>query len=167
MTRLSALHPTEQGEARSAPAEPSRHRRDWRERNKTTRERYKNRERFQIILSIAVLLILAVTPARAQDAEIHADYVTTKGACANAAAPRVTIAAGRITGPGFDCQLGEGRPAGSGLVAHEATCAMGGKLVKDGIALDLGNYRDHFELALPGRAEWVKLYPCSKVPGLE
>jgi hypothetical protein len=59
-------------------------------------------------------------------------------------------------------------PAGTGLVAYPGSvCTVDGKKSSDGISLDLGNYQDHFKLSLPGRKEWLSLYPCTPVPWLK
>ena len=104
--------------------------------------------------------------AHAQQADIQTNYATEKGACGGSPDKRVEIAKGRITGRGFDCALSTSLPAGSGLVAYEATCTVDGEKMSEFVALDLGNYDDHFELAVPGREGWLKLYPCTPVPGL-
>jgi len=57
-------------------------------------------------------------------------------------------------------------PPGTGLVSLEAACTLDGEKTSRGITLDLGNYRDRFELSLPGRGNWLKLCPCTKAPGL-
>lgn len=103
----------------------------------------------------------------AQEVDIQTTYAIDKAACGGGSATTVKIAEGRITGPGFDCVLSTERPVGTGLVAYEATCTVDGKSTSEGIALDLGNYSDHFELSLPGRENWLKLYPCTRVPGLK
>lgn len=122
-----------------------------------------------LIATVAIVAGLAAAgpKAHAQDADIQTVYATEKSACGRGPQTRVKIAAGRITGPGFDCALGQGRPAGTGLVAYDATCTVDGKTTSDGLALDLGNYDDHFELSLPGRTDWLALYPCTPVPGLK
>ena len=122
--------------------------------------------RLPTAMAIASGLAAASPVAISQDVGIQTVYATEKGACGRGPETRIEITQGRITGPGFDCTLGDGRPAGTGLVAHEARCTVDGKTTSEGISLDLGNYRDHFELALPGRANWLKLYPCTPVPGL-
>lgn len=119
------------------------------------------------ICLIAACLATTVPGARAQEADIQTTYATEKGACGGGAEAQVEIAEGRITGPGFDCALSKDRPAGSGLVAYDAACTVDGKKTTEVVALDLGNYDDHFELALPGREGWFKLYPCTPVPGLK
>lgn len=112
-------------------------------------------------------LAVAGLGTHAQPAEIQTTYSIEKGACDGGTETRVEIAEGRITGPGFDCALSTSLPAGSGLVAYGATCTVEGEKVSGTVALDLGNYDDHFELALPGREGWLELYPCTPVPGLK
>lgn len=104
--------------------------------------------------------------AHAQGTDIQTVYATQKGACGRDPRNRIVISKGRITGPGFDCTLSTMHPAGTGLAAYDATCTIDGKKTSKGITLDLGNYRDHFELSLPGRKNWIALYPCTPVPGL-
>ena len=115
---------------------------------------------------VAVAAGLAAAGSLAQDGDIQTTYATEKGGCGGAPDKLVEIAEGRITGPGFDCRLGDGRPAGTGLVYYEATCMVDGTATSGGLNLDLGNYADHFKLALPGREDWLSLYPCTPVPGL-
>ncbi|MCP5074825.1 MAG: hypothetical protein GY947_16240 [Rhodobacteraceae bacterium] len=121
-----------------------------------------------LMVVIVAATVFAVTGSitHAQEAEIQTIYATKKGACGKDVEKQVEISEGRIVGPGFDCALSAGRPAGTGLVAYEATCTVDGKKMSEGIALDLSNYRDHFELSLPGREDWLALYPCTPVPGL-
>ncbi len=121
-----------------------------------------------IVAALAAVQFTATsTMAHAQEADIQTIYATEKGACGGGLDTKVEISKGRIVGPGFDCTLSTGRPAGTGLVAYEANCSVDGKKTLKGLSLDLGNYEDHFELALPGREDWVKLYPCTPVPGLK
>lgn len=119
-----------------------------------------------VAVAAAIGLCAAGPPAHAQEAEIQAIYATERGACGGGAETRVEIAEGRINGPDFDCALATPRPAGTGLVAYDATCMIDGNTWSDGIALDLGNYEDHFKLALPDREGWLALYPCKPAPGL-
>ena len=116
---------------------------------------------------IAAITLAASDYVLAQDADIQAVYATSKGACGSGPRTRVEITGGRISGPGFDCALSNGRPAGTGLVAYDASCTVDGKKRLEGLALDLGNHTDHFELSLPGRDGWIELYPCTPVPGLK
>lgn len=118
------------------------------------------------VFAFALALLAAAPMARAQDKDIQTRYATQKGACGGGLESRVDILEGRIVGPGFDCALGAGRPAGTGLEAFAAECAVDGKKQSGFLALDLGNYADHFKLQLPGREGWLSLYPCTKVPGL-
>ncbi len=120
-----------------------------------------------LIVTLALAMgLFAGLPALAQDSGIQTSYATEKGACGRGPGTRVEITEGRIAGPGFDCTLSAGRPAGTGLVAYEATCTVDGKKTSKGLALDLGNYSDHFELSLTCSDGWLALYPCTKVPGL-
>ena len=122
-----------------------------------------------VITTIVVATVFAILSHKthAQEADIQTTYATEKGACGGSNSQNlVEISEGRITGPGFDCSLSAERPAGTGLVAYEAMCTIDGKKTSKGLALDLGNYDDHFELSLPGRENWLSLYPCTPVPGL-
>lgn len=112
-------------------------------------------------------LLAFAAPAHAQPRDIHTTYSTQKGACGQGDAHRVTISQGLITGPDFECRISDGTPAGSGLEAYSGVCTVAGAKVSDSVALDLGNYADHFALSIPNRDEWIDLYPCTKVPGLE
>jgi len=123
-------------------------------------------------------LIAMVAGTNAQEQDIWAVYATTKGACSSGADTKIEISQGRITGSGFDCELKEMVPgAGTGMVAYEAACTVDGKQIEvtrktaatsDAtlLALDLGNNPDHFNVSIPGREDWIPLYPCSPVPGL-
>ena len=121
-----------------------------------------------LTLAAAVTMTVAAAPgAFAQDRDIQTVYATEKGACGRGSETRVEIVQDYIIGPGFECKISNGRPAGTGLVAYDATCTIHGKEIKQSLALDLGNYSDHFELSVPGRDDWIKLYPCTPVPGLQ
>jgi len=105
--------------------------------------------------------------AQGLPSDILTTYATTKGACSGDPQKLVELAENRITGPGFSCTLANGRPAGTGLVAYDGTCTVDGANTPGTIALDLGNYSDHFKLLLPGRDGWISLYPCTPVGILE
>lgn len=128
-----------------------------------------NSSSFNVRILIAGIILVTglCTAMRAQNIDIQTVYATKKGACGTGAKVSVEITQGKITGPGFACEFSNGRPAGTGLVAYDAACLVDGKKSSTGIALDLGNYDDHFELSLPGRATWLSLYPCTPVPGLK
>ena len=121
-----------------------------------------------IIVAVAVAQIATFSPlAYAQDVDIQTIYSTEKGSCGGGSHTKVEISEGRIAGLGFECAISSGGPAGTGLVAFEGYCLVDGKTSSKGFALDLGNYDDRFELSLPGRENWLKLYPCTPVPGLQ
>ena len=125
------------------------------------------RASYLIIAAVTVALFSAIsTAAHTQEADIQTIYSTEKGSCGGGPQTKVEISEGHITGPGFECALSSGHPAGTGLVAFEGYCMVDGKTSSKGLALDLGNYDDHFELSLPGRVNWLTLYPCAPVPGL-
>ena len=123
-------------------------------------------------------LVMTIAGTNAQERDIWAVYATSKGACGRGADTKIEISQGRIIGSGFDCRLKEVVPgAGTGLVAYEAACTVDGKEIEVTkelaatsnatlLALDLGNNPDHFTVSVPGRKEWIPLYPCSPVPGL-
>lgn len=123
----------------------------------------------KLITTAAIMcgLIPFASMAHAQSTDIQTTYSTQKGACGKGDAHRVTISQGRITGPDFDCTISNGAPAGTGLESYSGICTVAGTEVTDSVALDLGNNADHFSLAIPNRDEWIDLYPCTKVPGLE
>ena len=104
-------------------------------------------------MTIAAGLTTASQISQAQDTDIQTVYATEKGACGRGPKSRVEITEGRI--------------AGTGLIAYpDALCTLDGKKSLVVIALDLGNFQDHFKLMLPGRNNWLSLYPCTPVPGL-
>jgi len=131
----------------------------------------------RVVAGIAWLAAMIVG-TNAQEQDIWAVYATSKGACYSGADTKVEISQGRIAGSGFDCELKEIVPgAGTGMVAYEATCMVDGKQIEVTkelaansdttlLALDLGNNPDHFNVSIPGRGNWIPLYPCSPVPGL-
>ena len=99
--------------------------------------------------------------------DIQTTYATTQNGCSGQPWELVKMESHRISGPQFDCSLQGYKPAGTGLMSVDASCSVDGRATKEPLALDLGNFRDHFELSLPGRDDWISLYPCSPVPGLE
>ena len=111
----------------------------------------------------AMLTLIAPESAGADDLDIHTTYATTKGGCASG--EKITWTPTAISGPGFNCTLGDSRPAGTGMVAHKGTCQIGGNSVEDWVAFDLGNYRDRFMLSIAG-GDWIAMYPCTPVDGL-
>lgn len=117
--------------------------------------------------AIVCCLLASTASAYAQSQDIQTTYATQKGACGQGDTHRVTISQGLISGPGFECRISDGAPAGSGLEAYTGVCTVAGAEVSDSVALDLGNYADHFALSIPNRDEWIDLYPCTKVPGLD
>lgn len=90
--------------------------------------------------------------------DIFGTYATEK--VCDGSAPFVEIADARIQGENFDCAVGEARPGGTGLVNHKSACVIDGKKIDGNIDLDLGNFSDRFAMALPGRDDWISLYPC-------
>jgi len=112
----------------------------------------------------AVITVATVLPARAEVYDFHTTYATASGACKSG--KTITWSPTGITGPGFECTLGDSTPAGTGLVSYQGSCVVDGKQVSDQVAFDLGNNVEHFSLAIPGR-EWMSMYPCTPVDGLE
>lgn len=100
-------------------------------------------------------------------ADIRAVYASKKSSCGKDPKKEIRLTANNISGPGFACTVSKSKPAGTGLVAFEAACKVDGKNRKQGIVLDLGNFKDHFALSLPGRKNWIPLYPCEPVAGLK
>ena len=117
-------------------------------------------------LAIGALSVVgAALVAHAQDVAIQANYTTAAGVCTGEPQTLVTIAERNVTGPGFVCTLlGDGIPAGTGFVAYPANCVVDGMKLSDNLAMDLGNFADHFELFVPGRTDWLPIYPCT-APG--
>ena len=128
---------------------------------------FRNQRQIGVTMVVCACLVMITQNASGQEAEIRTLYATESGMCAAGPDTKVEILEGRIAGPGFRCELGESDPVGSGLVNYAASCVVDGVASTEAITLDLGNYSDHFELALPGREEWLALYPCTPVPGLE
>ena len=96
--------------------------------------------------------------------DFHTTYATQKGGCA--AGPTIAWSPKRLAGPGFQCELGEARPAGTGLVTYEAICAANGTTLTDPIALDLGNDPNRFAVDVPGVGSF-EMWPCTPVEGLQ
>lgn len=116
---------------------------------------------------IAASFTMTVKIVVAQHADTYAVYATESGACDAAPESKVEISEGRIVGADFACDLGEASSAGSGLASYEAACVVDNVASAEPVTFDLGNYSDHFEVALPGRDDWLPLYPCTPVPGLQ
>jgi len=123
--------------------------------------------RSTVCAAIMCNILASTVPVHAQSKDIQTTYSTKKGACGQGDAHRVTISQGLISGPGFECSISDGAPAGSGLEAYSGICTVDGAEISDNVALDLGNYTDRFALSIPKRDEWIDIYPCTKVPGLE
>lgn len=115
-------------------------------------------------VALAAVLFAASSGAKAQGSDIFGKYASEKGVCEQQGA-LIEISRSKITGPGFDCRLGESRPAGTGLVFYEAQCTVDDRRSSKGLALDLGNYADRFMLSLPGRQDWIPLFPCKSGSG--
>ncbi|MCY0148906.1 hypothetical protein OEG84_14640 [Hoeflea sp. G2-23] len=111
-------------------------------------------------------LSICASAVSAQSVDMQTTYATKKGGCAMTE-KLVTISQGNIAGPGFECTLSNPSPAGTGMEAYDSVCSVDGAEVTEVMAFDLGNNRDHFAVAIPGRDGWMDLYPCTKVPGLE
>lgn len=103
-------------------------------------------------------------PAQAENLDYHTTYATAKNACKSGAT--INWSATGISGPGFECTLGESAPAGSGLANYPGSCVIDNQKIDDAVTFDLGNNPDRFEVALPGR-DWMPMYPCTPVEGLD
>jgi|GEM_PF-2527767 len=124
-------------------------------------------DRTRILSALALPLAFSASQVLAQSEDMYAVYATGAGACDAGPESRVEISEGRVSGPGFSCDLGEMDPVGSGMVNYDASCIVDDAAFSEPVTFDLGNYSDHFELALPGRDDWLALYPCTPVEGLE
>lgn len=102
--------------------------------------------------------IVAGSTAMAQE---NGFYAPDKSACGGDPNAFVEIDGGHVSGPAFECELGEFRPAGTGLAAYTATCMIDGRDEEGFVVFDLGNYDDHFKMSLPDRKDWISLYPCA------
>ena len=98
--------------------------------------------------------------------EIQTYYRTADSQCTDERRELVSIYGRSIVGPSFKCALEALTPAGTGMIGIEGVCSVNGKLSKGMLSMDLGNFDDHFELALPDEEEWISLYPCTPVEGL-
>ena len=117
-------------------------------------------------LSTVALLL----PAAAQSDDMYGTFSTTKNGCSAGQKSRIVFTGKTTSGPSiikgsdFECALRELKPAGSGMMHSEAICVVdaksGTKAVEAGVTLDLGNYSDHFEVAIPELDGWVKMYRC-------
>ena len=101
------------------------------------------------------------------DRDSQTIYATTKNGCKSSSESLVTVLARSLSGPEFSCKLGESQPAGTGLVLYPSECTIDNIKLSGDVVLDLGNYKDHFELSLPGNVSWLPLYPCTQIPWLQ
>jgi len=125
----------------------------------------KNRLAIMTLLSCGMFANATVTMAQGTD--IQTTYSIIKGACGQGTDQTIKVSQGRVVGPGFDCQISSPTSAGTGLEAYLASCTVNGSDQKDMLIFDLGNNPDHFSVAVPGVENWIDMYPCTKVPGLD
>ena len=102
--------------------------------------------------------------ARSEIFDFHTTYATAKNACSSDSIIQWSPA--RIEGPEFDCKLMESTPAGTGLVSHQGTCAIGGEQVTGRVNFSLGNSPERFSVEIPD-GQWFLMYPCTPVEGLD
>lgn len=124
----------------------------------------RGRLRLACLLVAGAALTVTMTGQASDAADYHTSYATKEAACS--AGNLIKWTNQGISGPGFNCTLGDSRSAGSGLAAYESACVIDGTNVNDLVVFDLGNNPTHFSVALPGK-EWVSMYPCTPVQGLD
>ena len=98
--------------------------------------------------------------------EIQTYYRTADTQCTDDRRELISIYGRSVVGPSFMCALEAPTAAGTGMIGIEGVCSVNGKLSEGILSMDLGNFNDHFELALPDEEEWISLYPCTPVEGL-
>ena len=101
------------------------------------------------------------------ETDLQTVYATKSGSCKTSKESLVTLLSQSIHGPGFACELGDSKPAGTGLILFSAQCKINDAAVSGDIVFDFGNYDDHFEVSLPNNDDWLTLYPCTQIPGLK
>jgi len=113
------------------------------------------------IVSIAILLaLLAPAGARAQTEDLLGKYASAKIYCIDDDKLVFEIARGVINGPNFHCIFGNPRPAGTGLEEYDSKCTLGDQVLVAPLTLDLADKADHVRVKLPGKTEWITIYPC-------
>lgn len=120
---------------------------------------------FSVALSL-LLLPTGVNVSLADNEDIYTVYSIEKNGCTTNLDELIQFTEYAIKGPDFSCKLSEGTPAGSGMLNYTGMCTVDGKELEDYVTFDLGNYQDRFEVSLPGRDDWTKMYPCTDVEGL-
>ena len=119
-----------------------------------------------VAAAVAMMLAFGGAHAAAQD-DIYTDHASEKGSCAVAPDMLISLAEDAISGTGFSCELSNFAPAGSGLSNYDGACIIDGQEASGYVTFDLGNYSDHFEVALPTREGWLSMYPCTPMAQLE
>ncbi|MFK7903077.1 MAG: hypothetical protein AB8B49_09585 [Nitratireductor sp.] len=102
-----------------------------------------------------------------EEEDIYTTYSSKNDQCTGSPNSLITYAKASISGPNFHCGLTNDTPAGTGLVNFDGQCTIDGQKVSDIVTIDLGNYSDHFEVALPTRDHWLKMFPCTPVADLK
>ena len=132
-----------------------------------------NKKSSKILLGCALSALATLAfliPAAAQSDDMHGTFSTTKNDCDAGQKTRIVFTGKTTSGPSiikgsdFECALAGLKPAGTGMMYSEAICVVDGKngtkAVEAGVTLDLGNYEDHFEVAIPELDGWKKMYRC-------
>lgn len=132
-----------------------------------------NNKMRKIISSWAVSTLLTgalLLPVVAHADDMHGTFATTKNGCSAGAKERIVFKEKTATGPSmitgsnFECALKELKPAGSGMMTTDALCVVdsenGTVEAEDSVDFDFGNYKDHFEVAIPKLDGWIKMYRC-------
>lgn len=122
--------------------------------------------RVSVAGALIALLAFGGASAVAQE-DIYTNYASEKNGCSAPADTHINLTQNSVSGSGFSCVLSNSAPAGSGLVNYDGACIIDGAKVSDFVTFDLGNYADHFEVALPKRDGWLPMYPCTPVEQLK
>lgn len=101
------------------------------------------------------------------EADLQTVYATTKDSCHTSKESLITVLGRSVHGPGFDCELSDSRPAGTGLSLFVAQCKINDVAVSGDVVFDFGNYADHFEVSIPNNDDWLALYPCTQIIDLK
>lgn len=107
------------------------------------------------------MVLGSATMAFAQVADLQTTYAQTPTQCSNTA-KLITISAGKIKGPNFNCDLSNEQPAGTGLWAYDAVCTINEKSINGTMPMGININVDpaYFSISLPGGEDWIDIHPC-------